>query len=52
MTWFLNKETGIKWEVEDKELIKRLSKDENYEVVEEKKNTKSTATKSKTTNKK
>lgn len=52
MAWFLNKETKIKWEVEDSELIKRLTKDENYELVKEKKDTKSTSTKSKIKSKK
>ena len=33
--WFLNKTTGLKWEVSDKELIKRLSKDSNYEEIKE-----------------
>ncbi|WP_180964040.1 hypothetical protein [Haloimpatiens massiliensis] len=46
MAWYVNKETKLKWEVTDEELIKRLSKDENYELFEEKK------TKSKTTTKK
>lgn len=31
--WFLNKTTGLKWEVTDKELIKRLTKDEQYEKI-------------------
>lgn len=48
MAWYVNKETKLKWEVTDEELIKRLSKDENYELVEEKK----TQAKSKTTTKK
>lgn len=52
MAWYLNKETGLKWEVTDKELIKRLSKDGNYEIVEEKKDNKSQSTKSKTITKK
>lgn len=52
MAWYLNKETGIKWEVTDEELIKRLSQDVNYEIVEEKKENKSSSTKPKTTNKK
>ena len=47
--WFLNKTTGLKWEVVDKELIERLSKDSNYEEikekVEEKKEEKKTTTK-------
>lgn len=29
--WFLNKTTGLKWDVTDKELIKRLSRDKQYE---------------------
>jgi hypothetical protein len=33
--WFLNKNTGLKWEIVDKEIIKRLSKDENYKIIEE-----------------
>lgn len=33
--WFKNKRTGLKWEVVNEEVIKRLSKDDNYEVVEE-----------------
>jgi hypothetical protein len=32
--WFTNKETGIKWDVTDEELIKRLEKNANYEIVE------------------
>ncbi len=40
--WFLNKKTGVKWEIVDKELIKRLSNDDNYE--EEKKKEKKKAT--------
>ena len=39
MAWYLNKETGLKWEVTNEELVKRLSKDDNYELVEEKKDT-------------
>lgn len=35
--WFKNKTTGVKWEIVDKELIKRLSNDDNYEEVKEKK---------------
>ncbi|MGF7057191.1 hypothetical protein [Brassicibacter mesophilus] len=34
--WFLNKTTGLKWEITDKEMIKRLSKDDNYEEIKEK----------------
>jgi hypothetical protein len=33
--WFLNKETGLIWDVSDIELMKRLEKNENYEQVEE-----------------
>jgi hypothetical protein len=32
--WFKNKETEIQWEVTDVELIKRLEKNANYEIVE------------------
>lgn len=32
--WFKNKETGIQWDVTDIELIKRLEKNANYEIVE------------------
>jgi hypothetical protein len=32
--WFKNKETGIQWDVTDEELIKRLEKNANYEIVE------------------
>lgn len=32
--WFINKETGIHWDVTDLELIKRLEKNANYEIVE------------------
>lgn len=32
--WFKNKETGIQWDVTDIELIKRLEKNSNYEIVE------------------
>ncbi|WP_425446669.1 hypothetical protein [Dethiothermospora halolimnae] len=49
MTWYLNKETGMKWEVTDEELIKRLSKDKNYEFI---KTAKKNSTKSKKTSKK
>lgn len=52
MAWYLNKGTGIKWEIIDEELLKRLSKDENYEIIEEKQGKKSTSEKSKTTTKK
>lgn len=33
--WFLNKETGLKWEVTDEELINRLLKNGHYEEVKE-----------------
>lgn len=47
MAWYLNKETGQKWDVEDKQLIKRLMKDDAYELIEEepKKKAKSTTKK-------
>lgn len=49
--WFENISTGVKWEIVDKELIKRLSNDDNYEEVKEKvekkKETKKTTTKKK-----
>jgi hypothetical protein len=32
--WFKNNETGIQWNVTDDELIKRLEKNANYEIVE------------------
>lgn len=32
--WFKNKETGNVWEITSKDLIKRLKKDANYEVIE------------------
>ncbi|AOZ93631.1 hypothetical protein [Paenibacillus crassostreae] len=35
--WFKNKETEIQWEVTDEELIKRLEKNANYEIVESEK---------------
>jgi hypothetical protein len=31
--WFLNKETGLIWDVSDIELMKRLEKSEDYEQV-------------------
>ena len=52
MAWYLNKGTGIKWEIIDEELLKRLSKDENYEIIQEKQGKKSASEKSKTTTKK
>lgn len=33
--WFLNKKTGVKWEIVDKELIDRLSKDDFFEELED-----------------
>lgn len=33
--WFLNKETGLKWEVTDEELIQRLKGNEQYEEIKE-----------------
>jgi hypothetical protein len=33
--WFLNKETGLTWDVSDQELIQRLQANANYEIVEE-----------------
>lgn len=33
--WFLNKETSMKWEVYDQDLIKRLEQSEHYDKVEE-----------------
>jgi hypothetical protein len=33
--WFLNKETGLTWDVSDEELIKRLENNAYYEIVEE-----------------
>ena len=33
--WFLNKSTGLKWEVVEGGLCKRLSLDSNYEIIEE-----------------
>jgi hypothetical protein len=33
--WFLNKETGLSWEVTDQELIQRLQVNVNYEQVDE-----------------
>lgn len=50
--WFLNKTTGAKWDIHDKELIDRLSKDNNYEEVKEKKAVKKKKQTKKTTKKK
>ncbi|MCU6792404.1 hypothetical protein OB236_09710 [Paenibacillus sp. WQ 127069] len=33
--WFLNKETGCTWEIEDQELIQRLQANYCYEQVDE-----------------
>lgn len=33
--WFLNKETGLKWDVADQELIQRLQGNSNYEQTDE-----------------
>lgn len=52
MPWYLNKGTGIKWEVTDEELLKRLCKDGNYEIIEEKQEKKAAPEKSKETTKK
>lgn len=38
--WFLNKETGLKWEVENKDLIERLKYNEAYEIIDEDSNEK------------
>ena len=38
--WILNKETGAKFDIEDPELIERLKKDSDYEITEEKKESK------------
>lgn len=32
---FLNKNTGVQWEINDKEHIRRLLNDEDYEVITE-----------------
>lgn len=40
--WFLNKETGLKWEVENKDLIERLKSNETYEIIDEDSNEKIT----------
>jgi len=31
--WFKNIKSGIKWEVENKDIIKRLQNDEEYEEI-------------------
>jgi hypothetical protein len=33
--WFLNKKTGIKWQVTEKEIQNRLLNNKDYEVVNE-----------------
>ncbi len=33
MPVYLNKKTGLAWQVDDEQLAERLSKDENYELV-------------------
>jgi hypothetical protein len=33
--WFLNKETGLTWEVTDQELVQRLQANKNFEQVDE-----------------
>lgn len=33
--WFLNKKTGLKWLISDKEHIERLRKDDDYEEIKE-----------------
>jgi hypothetical protein len=35
MMWFLNKETGLSWEVTDQELIQRLQANAHYKVIPE-----------------
>lgn len=36
--WYLNKKTGLRWDINesDKDLIKRLDDDKNYEKVSDK----------------
>lgn len=34
--FYLNKETGLKWFIQDEELLKRITNDSKYEVVEDK----------------
>ncbi len=54
MAWFLNKTTGLKWEITSEDVINRISKDENYKILqeEEEKDIKATTTKTKNSNKK
>lgn len=40
--WFLNKETGLKWEIENKDLIERLKNYDTYEIIAEDINEKTT----------
>ncbi|MEW9595769.1 hypothetical protein U9R71_20370 [Bacillus toyonensis] len=35
MAWFLNKDTGITWEVTDADQLNRCKKDPTYEEVDE-----------------
>jgi hypothetical protein len=37
--WFLNKQTGVKWEITHQDTIERCKNDENYEEVKEVKET-------------
>ncbi|MCI1693306.1 hypothetical protein [Aneurinibacillus aneurinilyticus] len=32
--WFLHKETGLKWEVTDEALMRRLMENESYDLIE------------------
>lgn len=34
--WFKNKQTGLMWEIVNKEVIERLQKDKNYILINEK----------------
>lgn len=40
--WFLNKETGLKWKVENNDLIERLTCNDTYEIIDEDSNEKTT----------
>lgn len=33
--WFINKDTGLSWNIVDPEMIRRLEQDERYEIVNE-----------------
>ncbi len=33
--WFINKNSGIKWDVSDSRLIERLENDPDYSVIDE-----------------